>query len=382
MGGSAILVGPSNKQKRPDANGRGPRSELSTLDFGAGGADVQRALAECADKMEVHEGGDEASAIAEEAAVLYANGQNDAAGAVLAAYVSALPKGQGEFMWMMLLDLYKLAGMRSEFDEHVIEYARSFEKSPPPWDGADAPVAKARSSSPSVTLGASLTDQVARQFERVRETARKHGTVRIDLSRLRAADDVGCANFRDLVLGLRKEGVIVKLSGCASVAAMLTGQVTVGQAENRAMWLLLLDMLQHTDDMERFEEVAVDYAVTFEESPPSWEAPIMEDIVATTDVEGDTVAQREGFALEGEVLGANADGIRNLAAFAVDHAAIEVDCSRLRRVDFVAAGSLFNVLATLQGQGKLVTLNRVHAMVAALLRVMGIDQVAQLQIQA
>ena len=66
-------------------------------------------------------------------------------------------------------------------------------------------------------------------------------------------------------------------------------------------------------------------------------------------------------------------------AFASDHAVVNVDCSRLRRVDFVAAGSLFNVLATLQGQGKNISLNRVNAMVAALLRVMGIDQVCTLQ---
>ena len=44
--------------------------------------------------------------------------------------------------------------------------------------------------------------------------------------------------------------------------------------------------------------------------------------------------------------------------------------------------TLFNVLATLQGQGKLVSLNRVNAMVAALLKVMGVDQVSRLQLQA
>lgn len=357
---------------------KGPRSELSTLDFGAGGADVQRALAECADKMEVHEGADDSSAIAEEAAVLYANEQNDAAAAVLAAHVSSLPAGQGEFMWMMLLDLYKLTGMRAEFDEHVIEYARSFEKSPPPWDVVDAPVKKAKPSSPSVALGSSLNEQVGKQFGRVRETAQKHGTVKMDLSRLRAADDAGCALLRALIQDLRREGVQVKLAGCASVAAMLGGQVSAGQAENRNMWLLMLDMLQHTDDMERFEEVAVDYAVTFEESPPSWEPHPMEDLVSTTDVSAE-LPELQGFSLEGDLLGASAEGIRKLVAFASDHSIVSVDCSRLRRVDFVAAGSLFNVLATLQGQGKSISLNRVNAMVAALLRVMGIDQVCTLQ---
>jgi len=376
------LVGPSKKQNvSPGKPTQGPKSELSTLDFAAAGGDVARALAECADKMEIREGGDDYAAVSEEAAVLYANGQNDAAAAVLAAYVDSLPTGQGEFLWMMLIDLYKLTGMRADFDERVIAYARSFEKSPPPWDVANAPSAKPKSTSPSVAMGAALTEQVARQFERVRDTARKHGTVKIDLSRLRSADDEGCGLFRELVTGLRSEGVVVRLAGCASVAAMLGGQVTVGQAENRSMWLLLLDMLQHTDDIDRFEEVAVDYAVTFEVSPPSWEPPAMDAVATSTDVNPGPEAPT-GFALEGELLGANAEGIRKLAAFAADQASVDVDCSRMRRVDFVAAGSLFNVLATLQGQGKLVSLNRVHPMVAALLKVMGVDQVSRLQLQA
>jgi len=50
-------------------------------------------------------------------------------------------------------------------------------------------------------------------------------------------------------------------------------------------------------------------------------------------------------------------------------------------MDFVSAGTLFNILATLQAQGKLVVLHKVNAMVAALLRVMGVDQVAQVTLR-
>ena len=107
----------------------------------------------------------------------------------------------------------------------------------------------------------------------------------------------------------------------------------------------------------------------------------MEPLVTTSSQLEYAVRMDQGFVLEGDVLGASADSIRQLAAFAANHSSIEVDCSRLRRMDFVAAGSLFNVLATLQTQGKLVALKQVNAMVAALLRVMGVDQVAQLQLR-
>ena len=381
-GRETILVGPSHKKTPAAGAGKGPRSELSTLDFGAAGGDVARALAECAGKIEVQEGGDAFAAVAEDAAVLYANGQNDLAAQALGEFVTGLAPGQGEPMWLMLLDLYKLTGKRAEFDECVIAYARSFEKSPPPWDVSDAPAsAGGAPAAPAVALGTALTDQVAKQFERVREAGRKSGAVRIDLSRLRSADEAGCALLRTLIADLKAASVTIRLSGASTVANMLGGQVVAGRRENQQMWLLLLDMLQQTDEIERFEEVALDYAITFEESPPSWEPKAVAELVSTTSELASAVQMDEGFVFEGEVMGANAEPLRQLAAYAAERNHVEVDCARLRRLDFVCAGSLFNVLAQLQGQGKLVVLKNVNAMVAALLRVMGVDQVARLQLR-
>ncbi|KAA3654090.1 MAG: STAS domain-containing protein [Proteobacteria bacterium] len=314
--------------------------------------------------------------------MLYANGQNDLAAQVLGEFVAGLTPGQGEPLWLMLIDLYKLTGKRAEFDERVIAYARSFEKSPPPWDVADAPAAGSTApAAPAVALGTALTDQVAKQFDRVREAARKSGAVRIDLSRLRSADEVGCALLRTLISDLKSASVAIRLAGAGTVANMLRGQVMAGRRENQQMWLLLLDMLQQTDDIERFEEVALDYAITFEESPPSWEPKAVAELASTTAELVSAVQMDDGFVLEGEILGANAEAVRRLAAFAAERGRVDVDCSRLRRIDFVCAGALFNVLAQLQGQGKLIVLKDVNAMVAALLRVMGVDQVARLQLR-
>ncbi|MPN14473.1 hypothetical protein SDC9_161800 [bioreactor metagenome] len=79
--------------------------------------------------------------------------------------------------------------------------------------------------------------------------------------------------------------------------------------------------------------------------------------------------------------GASNETIRKLAAVASQCQVVTVDCGRLRRIDFVGAGTLFNVLATLQTQGKLVILQNVNAMVGALLRVMSVDQVAQVTLR-
>ena len=88
-----------------------------------------------------------------------------------------------------------------------------------------------------------------------------------------------------------------------------------------------------------------------------------------------------GFQLSGELCGALNEGLKRLASHAAEAQDMKVDCAQLRRIDFVCAGLLFNILATIKAQGKLVTLFNVNAMVAALLRVMSVDQVAHVTLR-
>ena len=89
----------------------------------------------------------------------------------------------------------------------------------------------------------------------------------------------------------------------------------------------------------------------------------------------------DGYGFEGELMGAGNETLKRLAAFASDRRQIRIDCARLRRIDFVCAGTLFNILVTMQAQGKLVSLVNVNAMVAGLLRVMSVDQVAHVTLR-
>jgi len=371
---------------RPDKGGRQtqpPRTELSTLDFSGG--DANRALAQCAELVEVQEVGSGIGAIYEEAAVLYANGNNSEAEKVLASILDEAHNTAGEGLWMMLLDLYRLTGQRDKFESRVLDYATRFERSPPPWlDLSSQPSVRQGDRLPLVNLAGSLSGQAATQFQQIGVIGRKSGGVRIDLGKLRAVDEMGCTLLRQTLASLAADRVKVALLNGASMANMLAGQIAPGKAESRDMWLLLLELLQHTGEQERFEQIAVDYAITFEESPPSWEGrEQMRAAVSTAGLAAPAAPAGgdEGFRLEGELVGASNDAIKRLAAFAGDRRNVSVDCGRLRRLDFVSAGTLFNILATLQAQGKLVELQNVNAMVAALLRVMGVDQVAQVTLR-
>jgi anti-anti-sigma regulatory factor len=364
----------------PPAGAAPQRTELSTIDFS--GADVSRALAECADMVEVQEVGSGIGAAYEEAAILYANGNARDAETLLESILNDDSFTAGEGLWMMLLDLYKLTGQRERFESRVLDYATRFERSPPPWvDLSSSQPRRKADVMPLINLGGNLSGDASEQFKQILVIGQKSGAIRIDLKRLRSVDDTGCRLLLDVISTLAQDRVRVSLLNGAQLVAMLDGQIHPGRAEGRDMWLLMLELLQHTGEHERFEQLAVDYAITFEESPPSWEAREQAQPVMATMTQHDA-ADVDVISLEGELTGANSESIRKLAAYASSRQAVEVDCSRLKRLDFVSAGTLFNILATLQAQGKLVTLQGVNAMVAALLRVMSVDQVAQVTLRS
>lgn len=355
------------------------RAELSTIDFSG---DASLALADCAGMVRVQEVGPGIGATYEEAAVLYANGDLREAEALLDAALGEDGSVVGEGLWMMLLDLYRLTGQRERFESRVLDYATRFERSPPPWDDLSRKQTRPRSEAvPLINIAGNLSRSAAEQFRQVLVIGQKSGAIRIDLKRVRAFDNEGCGLLLEVVRKLERERAKVSLMNAAGLVEMLAGKVSPGVVDGRETWLLLLELLQHTGEYERFEDLALDYAITFEESPPSWESVEPAAVAEAASDAEDALRSEATFVLEGDVTHAGAEILRKLAAFASERSNVEVECGLLRRMDFVSAGTLFNILSTLRAQGKLVCLQNVNAMVAALLRVMGVDQVAQVMLR-
>jgi len=355
------------------------RAELSTIDFSG---DASLALADCAGMVRVQEVGPGIGATYEEAAVLYANGDLREAEALLDAALGEDGSVVGEGLWMMLLDLYRLTGQRERFESRVLDYATRFERSPPPWDDLSRKQTRPRSEAvPLINIAGNLSRSAAEQFRQILVIGQKSGAIRIDLKRVRAFDNEGCGLLLEVVRKLERERAKVSLMNAAGLVEMLAGKVSPGVVDGRETWLLLLELLQHTGEYERFEDLALDYAITFEESPPSWESVEPAGGAEAASEAEDALRSEATFVLEGDVTHAGAEILRKLAAFASERSNVEVECGLLRRMDFVSAGTLFNILSTLRAQGKLVCLQNVNAMVAALLRVMGVDQVAQVMLR-
>lgn len=314
---------------------------------------------------------DPVDAQAEEAAILFANAQDDAARAVLENAVGVYCSGPGERLWLMLFDLYQFAGTREPFEALGIDYARSFEKSPPGWRD------RARSATAGVAFGSlhfagDLCGDNDAAFAAISRSLDKNRRLRLDLSTLSRLDAPGCARLLALLQHSRKARHECVIVGRDTLATLLEAQVNSGSAEGPACWLLLLEVYQWRGQYELFEELAINYAVTFEVSPPSWEAariaapePVLPAVTE--------LAAADAYALHGEI---KASRFADLPSFAELHDSVVVDCARLTRIDFISAGALLNVLTMIRRTGKQIVFQHPNHLVAELFGIVGLNAVA------
>ncbi len=319
---------------------------------------------------------DPVDALAEEAAVLFANNQDKAAQAVLESALPSYRSGPAERLWLMLFDLYRMSGQQQAFEATEIEYARAFEKSPPGWSSKAADTVRVpESAAGSVLFKGDLLGSNATAFEAVRQALEKNRKMRLDLSKVKQVDSDGCGCLLTFLVRARKNKGEIELLGREALGELVQGRVETGRADGKECWLLLLELCQLQGRQEAFEEVAINYAVTFEESPPSWEAARVaapEPVVRTP-----VVAAGEGggnaYVLSGEV---KSSRFGDLAGYANGHDPVLIDCAELTRMDFISAGALLNALTAIRSSGKQIVFRHPNHLVAELFGVVGLKAVA------
>lgn len=211
--------------------------------------------------------------VTEQAARLHAAGDNAAACAILE---TALRGGESaadaEAAWGMLFDLYQALGRRREFEALALDYAAKFEKSPPTWPVTDAEKPLPGQGGPTtVSLSGVLGANAVQPLGKLRDMAGKMAGLRLDLSKVQDADDAGCAALLETLHFFRKAKKPCVLADGEKLAARLAGRTVMGERQHEPAWRVLLELYQALGRQEAFEETAVNYAVTFEVSPPSWE---------------------------------------------------------------------------------------------------------------
>jgi anti-anti-sigma regulatory factor len=212
-----------------------------------------------------------------EAATLYAAGQElDAMRRLEAAIKSNEDLGDAAVRaWGCLFELLQALGRRPAFDALALNFARRFEKSPPTWSPVvDGPHVASESSGgrAHVSLSGVLDAGIGEVLKQAMKLAATSTVVRMDLAKLDDVDNNGATLLMRALAALKRAKKETVFGSPDHLAQILAAKLVPGERNHESMWLLLLELYQQAYRQDAFEEAAVNYAVTFEVSPPSWEA--------------------------------------------------------------------------------------------------------------
>ncbi|MHB0919211.1 MAG: STAS domain-containing protein [Thiobacillus sp.] len=350
---------PARKQAPAPAAEPQPADTLLTMDMGGGG-------------IVVEESSGTAQSPVDEVAIFYASGQSDMAERLLK---DILATGDRR-AWHMLFDLYCIQNREKDFDQLALDYAMRFETSPPVWHsmaGNNAVSKPQPDQTASLELPGLLDKKAAATLREGVEATAKNAVVRIDFSRIAMIDEAGAEECAKILAAARKARRKLQVSGVDTLTALL--QDLNRATHSRAVhWLLLLELYQTLGQEENFENLAVDYAVRFEVSPPSWSEVQAAEVVQAKPAEPLDDALR----LAGEITPANDSALQQCGSYASTHNEVLIDLSQVTRVDYGSVSQFISVLMQCLGSGKTITLRGHNALIHELFRVMGIDQLAHL----
>ena len=375
---------------------RADRHDSAARPPDSGSSDALKGLAIRPDASAIEISGSQLPPACEEAAVLYSNGQYSEARVVLEQAIDDPALGSHQRQaWLMLFDLLQGIGEQEAFDALALRFSERFETSPPSWDASlsAAPDSGAPTSGPVTLVLPALVDaQVVRVLEQARRAVERGRPVDLDLRLVRELDPLGAELLRRALESLGSQPTPLHLIGAQDLLGLTEAGTETGRRdESDALWLLMLELLRLLNQQQAFEDRSIDYCVTYEVSPPSWEAPPASlstgavasprKTAASTARDPVCIPDGPGLLLMGDLEGRAGEVIAALRQLADARTELFLDCRRLRRVDFGAAGELLNEIVALKSAGKRLRMGGVSPLVGALLAVMGIPDLIEVRLR-
>ncbi len=303
----------------------------------------------------------------DQAALLYASNQLEDAEKIL---LSLLDKDD-RAAWYMLFDFYRVTSRSEAFEKLAVNFALRFETSPPMWTAAKP--AKNAAPVKVLNLPAQMDTIAAGRLRDDLAHVGKSAPLRVDFSRTSDIDEAGARLAARVLTESRHLGQHLEVSGVARFLEVLKRKLNA-QSSIEAFWLMQLALLQLMGRQSEFEDMAVDYAVRFELSPPSWD-----NAVAAREVEAAADPQtEEAYRLEGVLGEKQAEAWGKLNQYAAQHVQVVLDLSAVPRIEYASVGQFMNLLMQLLGQGKTIVLRGQNTLVQQLFLSMGIAQLATL----
>ncbi|MDB5912239.1 MAG: hypothetical protein JWP22_914 [Ramlibacter sp.] len=357
----------------------------------------------------------------EEASIRFANGDDSGAEAGLLEVLG--PQGSRvnhDETWLTLFDLYRATGRQDRFENAAIDFASRFGRSAPQW--FSLPEIVGRMSTPvSAAPSTQAADWNCPPVFGTQSLAALNAALvkatppyRLNWSKLNSIAEPAIEPLTKLFTQWAGANVQLRFIGVESLEKVLKDATPSNdRAANPSWWKLRMEVLRVMHRPDEFELVALDYCVTYEVSPPSWDSARCEyksihadgshaarntiigeafrDSVVSSVMTGygdsqypsqnsqlSSVATVE---LSGQILGDGKEALDILDAKLADADIMIISCARLMRIDFTAAGTLLNWVNAREGEGRQVQFIDVHRLVAAFFTVIGISEHARITIR-
>jgi hypothetical protein len=315
--------------------------------------------------------------------------------------------------WLVLFDLYRAIGQQHKFESLALDYAQRFGWSAPQWFSIPRLVAEAvgdeRASAGRVEgqVGWICPDYL--DAEAVAKLASRALQLPLpwvfDWGALKKIDVEACTKLSDLFRSWIPQPVDMRwISGDRFFTVLNDAAPTGVRDADPAYWQLRLDALRMANRPDQFDEAAIDYCVTYEVSPPSWEkarcharisgataSTVSPPLSVVSDASSTYIestladdagkVQQTSVELSGQLVGDIASTLARMDAKLGMASIVNVSCSRLIRVDFIAAGDLLNWVLTRRNENRSVHFVDAHRIIALFFGAMGINEHASVKVR-
>ncbi|RZL01484.1 MAG: STAS domain-containing protein [Rubrivivax sp.] len=373
----------------------------------------------------------------DEAVIAFANADFDECErALLALIAPGGPRHQQSETWMAVFDLYRALDLPQKFDHLAVSFAHQFGLSAPQWyslpqrvkdfvlvseqQAAQAAKEEQGEEGPATEPGEETTPGLVRPLEgwlspavidseavaQLRyEILQLPRPWTMDWSGVEKVAPEGAAQLSQLMKSWAKESLGMAWIGVDQLLTVLSESSPSGTRDvDPAYWMLRLDTLRLCNRPDQFDEVAIEYCVTYELSPPSWEPSACQvrqmrdgvtphsmmlshvSDVTTSFVESQLhddieFVQVAALNLSGQLIGDISETLRKLDNQLGASITLDIDCEHLLRVDFIAAGDLLNWVLARRAEDREVTFVKPHRLVALFFGAMGINEHAKVKLQ-
>jgi anti-anti-sigma regulatory factor len=376
-----IAVEAQGRKRGADQPGNEPNGDLSV----EGESLIEWAPA--GPSMEVAQANPGLCPFLENAALLYASGHGSKARATLEQGVESDHETKhSPLAWLALFDLMQRANDRTAFEQLALRYVVQFERSAPAWeDGLKTTAGVKAVAGGYVPVTGKLTAASAPQLDVLKVAIQKKiPHARLDLASVTSFDDAGARLLAEALAYARRHHFMLSLQRPDKLKVAVDAIIRNGRDGGEGAWLLSLELLQFEHKQEAFDDRAIEYAVAFEQSPPSWEPPPKAE-AHTGPTDGVSIDRSGGDAADspgaepaklvwsGVMAGQSTPQLARLPEFSGRRSVVPVDMTEVERIDFVCAGSLLNAINRIEQQRKAVLIVGASPIIRALLLLIGIS---------